>query len=167
MRLNLCLQPHLAVHSPTQPHTATDPSRVPAVSLENVLLDVKELGRGMELLRRECGQHESAVLRSFLGGSEGQLERLQRDARTAEVRAAHTRPGANHGTPARPHLALHAPLAHLVIHTLSCVCAQLVIHTLLCTLLMHTCLATPCSACSSYTSGHLHLAFYWSLCTAG
>ncbi|KAM3657483.1 formin-like protein 3 isoform 5-T5 [Ammospiza maritima maritima] len=55
-----------------------------AVSLENVLLDVKELGRGMELLRRECGQHESAVLRSFLGGSEAQLERLQRDARTAE-----------------------------------------------------------------------------------
>ncbi|XP_063281171.1 formin-like protein 3 isoform X4 [Prinia subflava] len=55
-----------------------------AVSLENVLLDVKELGRGMELLRRECGQHESAVLRSFLGASEGQLERLQRDARTAE-----------------------------------------------------------------------------------
>ncbi|XP_064495027.1 formin-like protein 3 isoform X6 [Pseudopipra pipra] len=55
-----------------------------AVSLENVLLDVKELGRGMELLRRECGMHESAVLRSFLGGNEGQLERLQRDARTAE-----------------------------------------------------------------------------------
>ncbi|KAJ7427128.1 formin-like protein 3 [Willisornis vidua] len=55
-----------------------------AVSLENVLLDVKELGRGMELLRRECGMHESAVLRSFLGGNEGQLERLQRDARMAE-----------------------------------------------------------------------------------
>ncbi|KAM6308076.1 formin-like protein 3 [Podargus strigoides] len=55
-----------------------------AVSLENVLLDVKELGRGMELLRRECALHDSGVLRSFLGGSEGQLERLQRDARTAE-----------------------------------------------------------------------------------
>ncbi|XP_068266491.1 formin-like protein 3 isoform X3 [Nyctibius grandis] len=55
-----------------------------AVSLENVLLDVKELGRGMELLRRECGLHESGVLRAFLAGSEGQLERLQRDARTAE-----------------------------------------------------------------------------------
>uniref|UniRef100_A0A8B9PEW3 FH2 domain-containing protein n=1 Tax=Apteryx owenii TaxID=8824 RepID=A0A8B9PEW3_APTOW len=59
-----------------------------AVSLENVLLDVKELGRGMELLRRECGLHENSVLRSFLAASEGKLERLQKDARTAEVRAA-------------------------------------------------------------------------------
>ncbi|KAM6364762.1 formin-like protein 3 isoform 3-T3 [Pluvialis apricaria] len=55
-----------------------------AVSLENVLLDVKELGRGMELLRRECGQHENSVLRAFLAASEGKLERLQKDARTAE-----------------------------------------------------------------------------------
>ncbi|XP_054663015.1 formin-like protein 3 isoform X5 [Grus americana] len=55
-----------------------------AVSLENVLLDVKELGRGMELLRRECGLHENSVLRAFLATSEGKLERLQKDARTAE-----------------------------------------------------------------------------------
>uniref|UniRef100_A0A7M4E0J1 Formin like 3 n=1 Tax=Crocodylus porosus TaxID=8502 RepID=A0A7M4E0J1_CROPO len=55
-----------------------------AVSLENVLLDVKELGRGMELIRRECSLHESAVLRGFLGASEGRLEQLQRDSRTAE-----------------------------------------------------------------------------------
>ncbi|KAM6188978.1 formin-like protein 3 isoform 2-T2 [Sarcoramphus papa] len=55
-----------------------------AVSLENVLLDVKELGRGMELLRRECGLHENSVLRTFLAASEGKLERLQKDARTAE-----------------------------------------------------------------------------------
>ncbi|XP_038028510.1 formin-like protein 3 isoform X4 [Anas platyrhynchos] len=55
-----------------------------AVSLENVLLDVKELGRGMELLRRECGLHENGVLRTFLAASEGKLERLQKDARTAE-----------------------------------------------------------------------------------
>ncbi|XP_039559159.1 formin-like protein 3 [Passer montanus] len=106
-----------------------------AVSLENVLLDVKELGRGMELLRRECGQHESAVLRGFLGGSEGQLERLQRDARTAEVRAAHThsRPGTGHGhtcsatpcsansscTAGHPKLVLHGSRAQLVIQSLS------------------------------------------------
>ncbi|XP_010212848.1 PREDICTED: formin-like protein 3, partial [Tinamus guttatus] len=55
-----------------------------AVSLENVLLDVKELGRGMELLRRECALHEHGVLRTFLAASEGKLERLQKDARTAE-----------------------------------------------------------------------------------
>ncbi|KAM8794067.1 formin-like protein 3 [Eudromia elegans] len=55
-----------------------------AVSLENVLQDVKELGRGMELLRRECALHEHGALRAFLGASEGSLERLQRDARTAE-----------------------------------------------------------------------------------
>ncbi|KGL91806.1 Formin-like 3, partial [Charadrius vociferus] len=55
-----------------------------AVSLENVLLDVKELGRGIERLRRECGLHENSVLRSFLAASEGKLERLQKDARTAE-----------------------------------------------------------------------------------
>ncbi|XP_074709988.1 formin-like protein 3 isoform X5 [Strix uralensis] len=55
-----------------------------AVSLENVLLDVKELGRGMELLRRECGLHDNSVLRGFLAASEGKLERLQKDARTAE-----------------------------------------------------------------------------------
>lgn len=63
------------------------PPPVPTVSLENVLLDVKELGRGMELLRRECGLHENSVLRAFLAASEGKLERLQKDARTAEVRA--------------------------------------------------------------------------------
>uniref|UniRef100_A0A8B9IU61 Uncharacterized protein n=1 Tax=Amazona collaria TaxID=241587 RepID=A0A8B9IU61_9PSIT len=38
----------------------------------------------MELLRRECGLHEHSVLRGFLASSEGKLERLQRDARTAE-----------------------------------------------------------------------------------
>uniref|UniRef100_A0A8C0GQE3 Formin like 3 n=1 Tax=Chelonoidis abingdonii TaxID=106734 RepID=A0A8C0GQE3_CHEAB len=55
-----------------------------AVSLENVLLDVKELGRGMDLIRRECSIHDNSVLRSFLGASEGRLEKLQKDAKTAE-----------------------------------------------------------------------------------
>ncbi|XP_064447352.1 formin-like protein 3 isoform X4 [Mirounga angustirostris] len=55
-----------------------------AVSLENVLLDVKELGRGMELIRRECSIHDNSVLRNFLSTSEGGLDKLQRDARTAE-----------------------------------------------------------------------------------
>ncbi|XP_040834795.1 formin-like protein 3 isoform X4 [Ochotona curzoniae] len=55
-----------------------------AVSLENVLLDVKELGRGMELIRRECGIHDNSVLRSFLSTNEAKLDKLQRDAKTAE-----------------------------------------------------------------------------------
>uniref|UniRef100_A0A452I307 Uncharacterized protein n=1 Tax=Gopherus agassizii TaxID=38772 RepID=A0A452I307_9SAUR len=55
-----------------------------AVSLENVLLDVKELGRGMDLIRRECSIHDNSVLRSFLSASEGRLEKLQKDAKTAE-----------------------------------------------------------------------------------
>lgn len=58
---------------------------VTTVSLENVLLDVKELGRGMELIRRECSIHDNSVLRNFLSTSEGGLDKLQRDARTAEV----------------------------------------------------------------------------------
>ncbi|KFO33476.1 Formin-like protein 3 [Fukomys damarensis] len=56
-----------------------------AVSLENVLLDVKELGRGMELIRRECSIHDNSVLRSFLSTNEGKLDKLQRDAKTAEA----------------------------------------------------------------------------------
>ncbi|XP_006887849.1 PREDICTED: formin-like protein 3-like [Elephantulus edwardii] len=55
-----------------------------AVSLENVLLGVKELGRGMDLIRRECSLHDNSVLRNFLSTNEGKLDKLQRDAKTAE-----------------------------------------------------------------------------------
>ncbi|XP_052396034.1 formin-like protein 3 isoform X2 [Carassius gibelio] len=55
-----------------------------AVSLENVLLDVKELGKGMDLVRRECSQHDHAVLKGFLQTSDTQLDKLQKDAKTAE-----------------------------------------------------------------------------------
>ncbi|XP_029103749.1 formin-like protein 3 isoform X1 [Scleropages formosus] len=54
------------------------------VSLENVLLDVRELGQGMELIRRECGLHDQAVLRTFLQSSEPQLVTLQKDSKMAE-----------------------------------------------------------------------------------
>ncbi|XP_065141774.1 formin-like protein 3 isoform X3 [Paramisgurnus dabryanus] len=55
-----------------------------AVSLENVLLDVKELGKGMELVRRECSLHDHAVLKGFVQTSDTQLDKLQKDAKTAE-----------------------------------------------------------------------------------
>lgn len=72
------------------------------VSLENVLLDVKELGRGMELIRRECSIHDNSVLRNFLSTNEGKLDKLQRDAKTAEVSAGWRRagqPGPRHWAP--------------------------------------------------------------------
>uniref|UniRef100_A0A6Q2WQE7 Formin-like protein 3 n=1 Tax=Esox lucius TaxID=8010 RepID=A0A6Q2WQE7_ESOLU len=55
-----------------------------AVSLENVLLDVRELGKGMDLIRRECSLHDHSVLKGFLQTSETQLDKLQKDAKTAE-----------------------------------------------------------------------------------
>uniref|UniRef100_A0A671R7H0 Formin-like protein 3 n=1 Tax=Sinocyclocheilus anshuiensis TaxID=1608454 RepID=A0A671R7H0_9TELE len=55
-----------------------------AVSLENVLLDVKELGKGMDLVRRECSLHDHAVLKGFLQTSDTQLDKLQKDSKTAE-----------------------------------------------------------------------------------
>ncbi|XP_009272684.1 PREDICTED: formin-like protein 3 [Aptenodytes forsteri] len=61
---------------------------------KNLAITLRKAGRGAEeicraihtyvLLRRECGLHENSVLRAFLAASEGKLERLQKDARTAE-----------------------------------------------------------------------------------
>ncbi|TNN82485.1 Formin-like protein 3 [Liparis tanakae] len=56
-----------------------------AVSLENVLLDVRELGKGMDLIRRECTLHDHSVLKGFVQASDTQLDQLQKDAKTAEV----------------------------------------------------------------------------------
>ena len=96
----------------------------------------------MELLRRECGLHDSSVLRSFLAGSESKLERLQKDARTAEVGAVQP---------------LRAPCVHAALQTsasvaLLCIalhcfalhCFALHCSALLC-LALH-CFALHCSA---------------------
>lgn len=68
-----------------RPRWASARALVTTVSLENVLLDVKELGRGMELIRRECSIHDHSILRNFLSTNEGKLDKLQRDAKTAEA----------------------------------------------------------------------------------
>lgn len=49
------------------------------------MLDVKELGKGMDLVRRECSLHDHAILKSFHQTSDTQLDKLQKDAKTAEV----------------------------------------------------------------------------------
>lgn len=50
-----------------------------------MLLDVRELGKGMDLIRRECSLHDHSVLKGFIQGSEPQLDKLQKDAKAAEV----------------------------------------------------------------------------------
>uniref|UniRef100_A0A8C1ISV4 Formin-like 2a n=1 Tax=Cyprinus carpio TaxID=7962 RepID=A0A8C1ISV4_CYPCA len=56
-----------------------------AVSLENVLLDVKELQRGMDLMRREYSMHgHNTLLRDFIQQNENKLKKLQDDAKIAQ-----------------------------------------------------------------------------------
>uniref|UniRef100_A0A3P9NU52 Formin like 2 n=1 Tax=Poecilia reticulata TaxID=8081 RepID=A0A3P9NU52_POERE len=56
-----------------------------AVSLENVLLDVKELHRGMELTRREYSMHgHNTMLKDFITHNESKLKKLQDDAKIAQ-----------------------------------------------------------------------------------
>ncbi|OWK00186.1 FMNL2 [Cervus elaphus hippelaphus] len=56
-----------------------------AVSLENVLLDVKELQRGMDLTKREYTMHDhNTLLKEFIFSNEGKLKKLQDDAKIAQ-----------------------------------------------------------------------------------
>ncbi|XP_071978606.1 formin-like protein 2 isoform X4 [Engystomops pustulosus] len=56
-----------------------------AVSLENVLLDVKELQRGMDLTKREYTMHDhNLMLKDFIQNSEGRLKKLQDDAKISQ-----------------------------------------------------------------------------------
>lgn len=56
------------------------------MSLENVLCDVKELQRGMELTWREFSVQHNATLKDFISRNESRLNKLQEDARIAQVR---------------------------------------------------------------------------------
>lgn len=63
--------------------------RVFTVSLENVLLDVKELQRGMELTKREYSMHgHNTMLKDFIAHNESKLKKLQDDAKIAQVSRA-------------------------------------------------------------------------------
>lgn len=56
------------------------------VSLENVLLDVKELQRGLDLTKREYTMHDhNTMLKDFIQNNEGKLKKLQDDAKIAQV----------------------------------------------------------------------------------
>uniref|UniRef100_A0A3Q4MW07 Formin-like 2b n=1 Tax=Neolamprologus brichardi TaxID=32507 RepID=A0A3Q4MW07_NEOBR len=72
-----------------------------AVSLENVLSDVKELQRGMELTWREFSVSHNATLKDFISRNESRLSKLQEDARIAQVRNTHTPCGTTHPSPSQ------------------------------------------------------------------
>uniref|UniRef100_A0AAV2LBM3 Formin-like 2b n=1 Tax=Knipowitschia caucasica TaxID=637954 RepID=A0AAV2LBM3_KNICA len=55
-----------------------------AVSLENVLSDVKDLQRGMELMWREFSVSHNSTLKDFISRNETRLSKLQEDARIAQ-----------------------------------------------------------------------------------
>lgn len=56
-----------------------------AVSLENVLLDVRELQRGMDLTKREYSMHgHNSLLKDFIHHNEARLKKLLDDARIAQ-----------------------------------------------------------------------------------
>ncbi|XP_056286753.1 formin-like protein 2 isoform X2 [Pseudoliparis swirei] len=55
-----------------------------AVSLENVLCDVKEMQRGMELTWREFSVQHNALLKDFISRHESRLSKVLEDARIAE-----------------------------------------------------------------------------------
>lgn len=76
------------------------------MSLENVLLDVRELSRGLELTKREYSMHgHNTMLKEFIGHNESKLKKLQDDAKIAQVSACF---------PPTPRLRpLPAPLIHL------------------------------------------------------
>ncbi|RXM29502.1 Formin-like protein 3 [Acipenser ruthenus] len=57
-----------------------------AVSLDNVLMDVKELQRGMDLTKREYSMHgHNTILKDFINTNEGKLKKLQDDAKISQA----------------------------------------------------------------------------------
>lgn len=95
-RLQQVSHPIRALHHRLRPHQSSvlislllSPVLPCAVSLENVLCDVKELQRGMELTWREFSVQHNAILKDFISRHESRLSKLLEDARIAEVRHAH------------------------------------------------------------------------------
>lgn len=78
-----------ACREPVSPHCEIFLPRAFTVSLENVLLDVKELQRGMELTKREYSMHgHNTMLKDFITHNESKLKKLQDDAKIAQVTRA-------------------------------------------------------------------------------
>jgi hypothetical protein len=74
-----------------------------SVSLENVVCDVKECQRGMDLSWREYSMHgHNPLLKDFISKHETRLQKLQEDAHIAQARK-HTFTHTHIHTHARTH----------------------------------------------------------------
>ena len=62
----------------------------PSVSLDNVIIDINELERGMELTKREYEARKDrdppVILKDFLNNSEDKMKKLKTDSKSAQVR---------------------------------------------------------------------------------
>jgi len=60
-----------------------------AVSLENVITDIAEMEKGMEMTKREYEARKDRepplILRDFLANSEDKIKKLRTDAKSAQV----------------------------------------------------------------------------------
>ena len=60
------------------------------VSIDNIMTDLGELTRGMEMTKREFEARKERdpplILKDFLTNSEDKLKKLRQDAKTAQVR---------------------------------------------------------------------------------
>ena len=60
-----------------------------AVSIENIITDLAELTRGMDMTKREFEARKERdpplILKDFLNNSEDKLKKLKQDAKTAQV----------------------------------------------------------------------------------
>ena len=60
------------------------------VSLENVLSDINELDKGMEMTKKEYEARKERdhplILKDFVGNAEDKIKKLKADAKSAQVR---------------------------------------------------------------------------------
>jgi len=63
---------------------------VAAVSLENVITDIADMEKGMEMTKREYEARKDRdpplILKDFLANSEDKIKKLKTDAKSAQVR---------------------------------------------------------------------------------
>jgi formic-like protein len=62
---------------------------IAAVSLENILSDISELEKGMEMTRKEYDARKDrdppVILKDFLANSDDKIKKLKADAKSAQV----------------------------------------------------------------------------------